>query len=116
MDYNEYVSVRNTTKKTVLVDQVKFAQTILEKTRGLLGSDTPEVLLIKTRFGIHTFGMKYAIDVMILDKNNRVVKLRPSLPPNSIVLWNPKYDTIIEMPEGIIEKTHTEIGDLIELT
>ena len=109
------MSIRNKTKKTVLVDKVRVANTISEKTIGLLRSEKPEVLLIKTRFGIHTFGMKEAIDIVVLDIENRVVKLRPSLPPNRIFLWNPKYDTVIEMPEQLIEKTHTEIGDQLQI-
>ena len=110
------MQVRNKSKRTILIDDVRVAKTLTEKTIGLLKSKTPEVLFLKTRFGIHTFSMKYAIDVIILDKHNTVVKLKASLAPNSIFLWNPRYDSVLEFPEGIIEKAHIAVGDVIELT
>jgi uncharacterized protein len=106
--------VRNKTKKTIIVDRIRVAKNLQEKVIGLLRSEKPEVLMLRTHFGIHTFRMKYAIDVIILDKNNKVAALKASLPPNRIFLWNPIHETIIEMPEGLIEKTKTEIGDKIE--
>lgn len=106
--------VRNKTKKTIIADKVRVAKNLKEKMVGLLASEKPEVLLLKTHFGIHTFGMKYAIDVMVLDRTNRVATLKASLPPSRIFLWNPIYKTVIEMPEGLLEKTKTEVGDFIE--
>lgn len=108
------MSVRNITKRTILVDNVRIAKSLKDKTVGLLLSKNPAVILLKTRFGIHTFGMRYAIDVLILDQNSKVVKLRKSLPPNYIFLWNPAFDTVLELPEGIIEKTQTKLGDKLD--
>lgn len=109
------MSVKNKSKRTILVERVRIARTWKEKALGLLQYDKPEVLLLRTRFGIHTFGMKYAIDVIVLNKENTVVKTRRSLPPNNIFIWNPRHDTVLELPEGIIEKTHTKVGDRIEI-
>ena len=113
--YNGAMSVRNNTKKSDLVDRVRVAKSFKQKTLGLLLFDEPQTLLIKTRFGIHTFGMKYAIDVIVLDKDYRVVKAKSSLAPNRIFLWNPKYDTVLELPEQIIERTHTTVGDQLQI-
>jgi uncharacterized membrane protein (UPF0127 family) len=107
--------VRNKTKKTIIIDKARVAKNVKEKVVGLLSSKSPEVLLLKTHFGIHTFGMQYAIDVMVLDSQHKVAATKASLPPNRIFLWNPLHETVIEMPEGMLEKTNTEIGDTIEL-
>jgi uncharacterized protein len=109
------MQVRNITKKTIIVDKIRVAKNLQDKVIGLLRSKKPEVLLLKTHFGIHTFGMKYAIDVIVLDDKHTVVALKASLPPNRIFLWNPMDEIVIEMPEGMIEKTKTEIGDKIEI-
>jgi len=110
------VTVRNKTKKTIIVDRIRVAKNLKEKVVGLLASDKPESLLLKTHFGIHTLSMKYAIDVIVLNDKHKVVALKTSLLPNRIFLWNPMHEIVIEMPEGHIKKTRTQIGDAIELT
>ena len=52
---------------------------------GLIGKD-PTPLFFKTRFGIHTFGVITPIDVLILDKNYKVVKIKALLPLGLFIL------------------------------
>ena len=61
--------------------------TALERMRGLLGRPRPgpgEGLLIDPCRSIHTFGMRYAIDVVYLDASWQVRKLVPALPPGRL--------------------------------
>jgi len=69
---------------------------------GLIGKNKPEPILFKTRFGIYTFFMRFPIDVIILDNKYKVVKLKENLKPNSIFVWNPKYNIVLELPAGTI--------------
>ena len=94
---------------------VKKAKNIKEKVIGLIGKDKPQALMIRTRFGIHTFGLKFPIDVLILDKKNRVVFLKKNLMPWRIFLWNPMYDKVLELPYGTIAKKKIKINDEIFL-
>lgn len=82
---------------------------------GLLKKSNPRSLLFKTRFGIHTLGLKKAIDIIILDNNFRVVKLGISVKPNQFFFWNPKFSLVLELPEGTIKKTKTQIGDIVKI-
>lgn len=93
---------------------VKEAKNLKEKIQGLIGRKKPIPLLIKTRFGIHTFGLKFPIDVLILDHKNKVVKIKKSLKPNSIFLWNPAHDMVIELPQGTIDKKKIKINETIK--
>jgi len=68
-------------------------------------------MLLKTHFGIHTFGMGYPIDVLVLDKKNNVAAMKKNVKPNRIFLWNPKFQTVIELPAGTIKKTKTQLQD-----
>ena len=83
---------------------------------GLIGKNEPENLLITTHFGIHTFGLKFPIDVVILDKNNKVVSIKQGLKPYSIFLWNPMYEKVIELPSGTIREKSIGMHDTIDLT
>jgi uncharacterized membrane protein (UPF0127 family) len=102
----------NKTRKTIISDTFS-EKGALGKIKGLLGEKTPHAIVFNTRFGIHTFFLKFPIDVIILDKKGCVVKLKTSLKPNQIFLWNIKFDTVIELPSGDLGKSKTEIGDII---
>lgn len=82
---------------------VKEARNLKEKIQGLIGKDKPQALLIRTHFGIHTFGLKFPIDVLILNKKNKVVVMKKNLQPKRIFFWNPVYEKILELPTGTIE-------------
>lgn len=93
--------------------KVKTLRTLTEKSVGLIGADPVYPVSFTTRWGIHTFGMRSPIDVLILDNDNRVVKLVKSLPPKRIFFWNPKYFRVLELPQGTIEKRKITVGNQI---
>lgn len=86
-----------------------------QKTLGLIGSKKAYPVSFKTRFGIHTFGLNFPIDVLILDKNNKVFSIRANLSPNRIYVWNPRFDIVIELPVGFVSNSKIKIGDRISL-
>jgi uncharacterized protein len=100
----------------VIKISVKEAASLIKKIQGLIGKDKPEALLIKTHFGIHTFGVKFPIDVLILDNENKIVSIRENLKPNRIFLWNPKYEKVLELPQGIIKKKRIRINMPIDIS
>lgn len=82
--------------------------------KGLLFKDI-EPIVIKTRFGIHTFGLKQSIDVVVLDKNHFIRKMKHDLQPNRIFLWNPAFDTVLELPSSTIKTRELKLGQKIDL-
>lgn len=94
---------------------VKEAGNLREKIIGLIGKEKPASLLIKTRFGIHTFGLKFSIDVLILDKYNNVVAIKKNLKPKRIFVWNPVYEKVLELPEGTINEKGLKVGHKLNL-
>lgn len=104
--------VKNLTQKTIISKDLKEAGSIFDNLSGLLKKSNPRSLLLKTRLGIHTFGLKTVIDIIVLDRNNRVAKLAV-VKPNSIFFWNPKYNLVLELPKGAIKKSKTKFNDLV---
>lgn len=102
--------MRNTVTLTV-----KKTNSLRLKIRGLIGKKKPEALFLQTRFGIHTFGVKFPIDVVVVDSKNIVVKLKQNLKPNRIFLWNPRFCRVLELPEGTIQKKELSLGSMVEL-
>jgi uncharacterized membrane protein (UPF0127 family) len=95
--------------------EVRFLKTLSEKSTGLLGATKAHPVYFTTRWGIHTFGMKFSIDVLILSKDNVVERLAEQLKPNRIFLWNPRFGNVVELPAGEIKKHAIKKGDKVTL-
>jgi len=95
--------------------KIRVLNSFWQKTIGLLGQKKAEPVLFRTRFGIHTFGLKFPIDVLILDSKNRVTKIKTNLPPFHFFFWNPLFNTVIELPVGEIAKLNIRSSDTLEI-
>ena len=105
--------LKNKTKNTVIAKRL-LRQKGLSKLIGLIGKNKARATAFKTRFGIHTFFLKFPIDVVVVDKDKKVVFIKNGIKPNKIVIWNIKFDTIIELPEGSLRQSKTKKGDILE--
>ncbi|RII27800.1 MAG: hypothetical protein CXR31_06120 [Geobacter sp.] len=101
-----------------LADDVSIADNLLSRMKGLLGRSTlpsGEALWIKPCMGVHTFGMKFSIDVVFLDREKHVVELAKRLRPNRMSRIYSSASSVLELPAGTIDATHTVTGDTIEI-
>lgn len=74
-----------------------------ERMRGLLGRDglpEGEVYLFPRCASVHTFGMRFAIDIAFLDRAGRVTRLRENVPPWRIVLGGRGAAATVEAEAG----------------
>lgn len=118
MSAPERAVLQNITRDTVLATDVRFALKRRERTRGLLGRDSMEpgeALAFPRCRQVHMFGMKFAIDVLFLDKANRVVHLEPDLQPGRLSPWVRRARTVFELPAGTLERSRTGPGDSIAI-
>ena len=69
----------------------------------------------ETRFGIHTFFVKYPIDVLIMDDKNIVRVIKKSLKPWRVYFWKPTYFKILELPAGEVKRNEIKVGSNINL-
>jgi uncharacterized membrane protein (UPF0127 family) len=81
-----------------LSNNVIVADSILKRMKGLLGkSELPvgEGLWIKPCMSVHTFFMKFPIDVIFLNKRNQVIALIKNILPNRLTGLYPKAVSIL---------------------
>ena len=104
----------NLSKNTVLAEDLKEAKSLIDQLLGLLKKSNPRSLYFHTRCGIHTFGLKEKIDILVLDDSLKVVKIK-TVKPNKLFFWPVKYSKVVELPLGVIKKSQTEIGDKLQL-
>ncbi len=58
------------------------------------------------------FFMRFPLDVLYMDRNDRVVRAQVGIKPwRTGPLWTRGAKYVIELPAGTIERTGTEVGD-----
>lgn len=110
--------VINKTVKKVIANEVDIADTFLARLKGLLGkSEFKEGmgLIIKPCNSVHSFGMNFNIDVLFLDKNNRIVKIIKNMSPNEISPIVKGAKCVLELPAGVVEKNGVQENHFLEL-
>jgi uncharacterized protein len=86
--------------------------------KGLLGRDgLPEgsALIIAPCQAIHTFSMRFAIDVAFVAKDGLVLKVRHAVPARRIAVALRAF-AVVELPAGAIERSGTRAGDLLQVS
>lgn len=111
------VRATNSTRGTVVGQCIRVAETGLQRIVGLLGEREllqGDGLLIVPSQGVHTWGMRFPIDIAILNGNWEVIAIRHGVRPFRMtrVFW--KAVAVLELPAGALESTSTSVGDTIE--
>jgi len=108
---------RNLTRGTVLAARLENAHTAAARNRGLLGRDSlppGEGLWIAPCESVHTFFMRFSIDLIYLDRKLRVKKVRHSVPPWRVSACLTAH-SVLELPAGTAAATRTQRGDQVEI-
>src|ERR1700704_1472993 len=107
---NSPMRISNLTREVIL------AHRGATRRKGLLGrSGLPagEGLWIVPCESVHTFGMKFPIDLVYLDRNKKVKKVRSGVPPWRLSACLSAH-SVLELASGTIHRTQTRPGDTLE--
>ena len=114
--HKQTLRAENRTRGTVVGECIRLADTALTGIVGLLGErDLPpgDGLLIVPSQGVHTLGMLFPIDIVVLDGEWNVIAIRRELRPFRLtrVFW--KAAAVLELPAGTVESCGTLVGDTL---
>ena len=101
-----------------LSNNVVIADSLLKRMKGLIGKkemQAGEVLWIKPCMSIHTFGMRFPIDLAFLNTKNKVTAIVNNLKPQRITRLYFKATSVLELPAGTLNTSDTRVGDEIEI-
>jgi uncharacterized membrane protein (UPF0127 family) len=110
--------IRNATRNTELGDSIGIANTSATRRTGLLKHThlgPGEGLWIVPCESVHTFFMKFAIDLVYLDREHIVRKVRHAVGPWRMSACLSAH-SIIELPAGTVKASSTVAGDKLEIT
>ena len=107
----------NLAKNKIIARNPVFAVSFMARGRGMIGRnfDDFDAMVFSGCNCIHTMLMSIKIDILFISSDNSICEIRERLLP-----WKPfvrcsKAVTTIELPEGTIKRTETEVGDIINL-
>jgi uncharacterized protein len=111
---DRHVFVYNKTKETFLAFRVRVADSFFSRLVGLLGRRSLKLdsgVWIVPANAIHTIGMLFTFDLVLVDQNFKVVGLRELIRPFRITWPNLRAESVLELPAHTIFKSRTEVGD-----
>jgi uncharacterized membrane protein (UPF0127 family) len=108
-----FLQVLNETKGTAVAGKVRVATTLKDRLIGLLA--TPNIargdgLWLKPCTSVHSFFMRYPIDVIFLDAENRVLR-QTTMVPWRLSRWVPRAASVLELSAGEAGRAYVGIGD-----
>lgn len=108
--------VLNLTRNTCLADNAEVASTGARRSKGLLGRNglaPGEGMWIVPCESVHTFWMKFPIDLVYLDRQLRVRKVSTNVVPWRLSACLTAH-SILELPVGAIRVSQTRPGDQLQ--
>jgi len=111
------ILVRNETRGTTLASTADVADTSAKRRTGLLKHaqlEPGDGLWIMPCESVHTFFMKFPIDLVYLDRKHKVRKVRHRVPAWRLSACLLAH-SVLELPAGTIEETQTAVGDELQI-
>ncbi len=102
----------------IMTSHLEIADSFLKRFIGLMGKkklDCNSGLLIVPCQGVHTFFMRFPIDVVFLDKHNLVVYKMHNLKPYRLSPLIKEAHKVLELPAGMIKKFDISINEQIHI-
>ena len=110
------IRVLNRTRGTALGDRILLADNVMSRLRGFLFRGEPEAgegMLLSPCQAVHMIGMRFPLDVILIDEAGTVVAIHEDLRPWQWTPVNRQALHALELPTGTIGRTGTQTGDAL---
>jgi uncharacterized membrane protein (UPF0127 family) len=100
----------------IVAEEVMRAFTFFRRLKGMMFTESfpsGSCLHIQPCRSVHTFFMKYTIDILYLDDQYNIVGVEANLKPGKRGAIFPNSVSVIELPEGTIQQNDLRIGQTV---
>lgn len=108
--------ITNKTKKAIVTSNARCCHSFFSKARGLMFSKQKNLIFIfgkERKAVLHMWFVFYPIDVLFVNKQQRVVEIKENFKPFSIYWPKEKAQYVIELSRGTVKKSKTAIADVL---
>ena len=98
----------------VVIPRVETAQGFVARMKGLLGRDSlpnGHAMFFRNCSVVHTFGMRFRLDLLFLDRDGVIVRFVSGVCPSRIVWGGPKAASLLEAEAGWMGRCGLDVGD-----
>ncbi len=102
----------------VVAERLRIAKNFFERLTGLLTTRSfvpGDALWIPKCKGIHTFGMRFPIDIVFLSEKSEVILAIPDIPPGRTSPVVLKAASVIEFPAGTLKRCGISAGSRFKI-
>ena len=99
----------------IVADHLLTAFDSASRRQGLLGRDSlpgGHALIIAPSNAVHTFFMRFPIDIVFVRRDGRVIKVRSAVVPRRLAAAIRGF-AVVELPAGTLARSGTEPGDML---
>lgn len=111
------MKIYNSTQNSIISEDVNVADNFISRSVGLLSKKSlkeGESLIIKPCCSIHTFFMKFAIDILFVGKNGQIIAMYENVKPWGVLPIHFSSSYVIELPTGWIKNKSIQKGDCLK--
>ncbi len=107
----------NISKKNIISKMPVVAVGFCGRGRGMIAREFRDfdAMVFHHCGAVHTMFMSLNLDILFIDCENRICGISEKTAPWKFLIRKPGAITVIEMPEGTIEKTDSRVGDFVDL-
>ncbi len=109
----------NKTRKRIIASKKTSLRNVFLKSKGLMFSkkikDSGLIFVFDRprKSSMHMFFVFFPIDVLFLDSKKRVVEIKENFRPFAIYYPKKEFSYVVELPDGMVKKSSTKVGDLV---
>lgn len=101
--------------KDQVLATLEIADNWQDRLKGVLGRDSLDgAMLIAPTCSVHTFGVRFELDVAYCDGDMIVIDV-VTMAPNRLGMPRPRARSVIEAPKGSFERWGVTVGDQLEV-
>lgn len=111
------MKIYNSTQNSIISEDVNVADNFISRSVGLLSKKSlneGESLVIKPCCSIHTFFMRFEIDVLFIGKNGQIIAMYENVKPWRILPIHLSSKYVVEIKAGTISKKNISKSDIIK--
>ncbi|MCU0666755.1 MAG: DUF192 domain-containing protein [Candidatus Omnitrophica bacterium] len=108
--------ITNLTSGVCLAQNAAVADSLFSRMKGLLGKESlsyGQALILQPCNSVHTFFMKFSLDLIFVNKENRIIKIIANLKPWRLSGVYLQAAYVIEFPAGSLVSSESKEGDTI---
>ena len=109
--------IKNLTKNKLIAENYKLCNTFFSKLKGLMFSSRQNLVFVFKKeiyVELHMLFVWFRIDVVLLDKDKKVVELKENFKPFTFFRSKNRANYVLELNSGKINQSNIEIGDKID--